>query len=105
MIGRDDGAPDSRRRRPMARGRSRGPKSLGTRKPTRPATASVSEVQTADRIGESGARGHRAGMIEMRPVLVQLILLRQVAVVQNRTILLEKLEIADRLGAVEHRQE
>jgi hypothetical protein len=58
----------------------------------------ASEVEAGDRIRESGARRHRSGVIEVRPILEQFVSLRQIAKVQNRTILLEKGEIADRGG-------
>jgi hypothetical protein len=58
----------------------------------------ASEVEAGDRIRESGARNHRSGVIEVRPIFEQFVSLRQIAKVQNRTILFEKGEIADRRG-------
>ena len=62
------------------------------------------EIQTVDRIREPGARIHRAGVVQMRPVLEQLVVRREVAVVEDGTELFEEILIADRLKAVEHRQ-
>ena len=53
----------------------------------------------------SGARRHRSGVIEVRPILEQFVSLRQIPEVQDLTILFEKGEIADCRGAVEDRDE
>jgi len=58
----------------------------------------ASEVEAGDGIRESAARRHRSGVIEVRPILEQFVSLRQIAKVQNRIILLERGEIADRRG-------
>jgi hypothetical protein len=62
------------------------------------------EIQTVDRIREPGARIHRAGVIQMRPILEQLVVWREVAVVEDGTELFEKILIADGLETFEHRQ-
>ena len=62
------------------------------------------EVETGDRIREPGARIHRAGVVQVRPVLEQFVPRREVAIVEDGTELFEKIHITDRLRAFEHRQ-
>jgi hypothetical protein len=64
----------------------------------------VSEVETGDRIREPGARIHRAGVVQVRPILEQFVPRREVAIIEDRTELFEKIQITDRLRTFEHRQ-
>jgi hypothetical protein len=61
-------------------------------------------VETGDRVREPRARIHRAGVIQVRPILEKFVPRREVAIVEDGTELLKKILIADRLRAVEHRQ-
>ena len=52
----------------------------------------VSALEVADRIREPGARIHRAGVVQMRPILEQFVVGREVAIVEHGTELFEKIQ-------------